>query len=79
MTTYDLTTDERKALNMFGIGMFASVGIIIASVMIGLFIPNQLHGRIIMIGGAFVGYVLLRHTTKENDAVYKKLYPDKEE
>ena len=77
--TYDLTVNERKALGEFGIGMFASLFIIIASVLIGLFALNQLHGAIIMISGSFIGYVLLLYTIREENKNYKKLYPKKEE
>lgn len=77
--TYDLTVNERKALCEFGVGIFASVVIIMASVLIGMFALNQLYGTIILISGSFVGYVLLLYTIRKDNKNYKKLYPKKEE
>lgn len=79
MTTYNLTVDEQKAIGEFGTGMFTSVVIIMASVLIGLFASDQLHGMIIMISGSLLGFVLLLYTIRKDNKNYKKLYPEKEE
>lgn len=75
---YNLTRDESKALRVWGSGMFASWIVIMASVFIGLFSPNQIHGLIIIIGGSSIGFIILIYTTREENKAYKKLYPPEE-
>jgi len=77
MTKYDLTNNERDALNSFIKGLFISAGIILLSVLM-VCISNDKHTILLAIGGAIIGFIIMLDTFKRDEKAHKELYPSRE-